>query len=50
VLTGATVLRSTGHGLCSARDGAGRVLARASSFGGPTVMVIDVPLDTPRSP
>ncbi len=46
VLTGTTVLRATGHGLCSARDGAGRVLARASSFDGPTVMVVEAPVAT----
>lgn len=44
VLTGRTVLRSTGHGFCSVRDGAGRVLARASSFDGPTVLVVDAPI------
>lgn len=48
VLTGTTVLRATGHGICSARDGAGTLLARASSLDGPTVLVVDVPLASPE--
>ena len=41
VLGECTVLRATGHGICSARDGAGR-LSRASSLDGPVVLVVDV--------
>lgn len=44
VLSETTVLRATGHGLCSVRDGAGRLLAQASSLAGPTVLVVDAPL------
>ena len=44
VLTETTVIRATGHGICSARDGAGAILARASSIEKPTVMVVDVPV------
>jgi hypothetical protein len=50
VLTEVTILRATGHGVCSARDGAGRLLGRASSLDGPTVLVVDAPLAaTPRA-
>jgi len=49
VLTGTTVLRATGHGLCSVRDGAGDILARTSSLNGPTVLVVDIPL-APANP
>lgn len=48
VLTETTVIRATGHGICSARDGAGAVLAQASSIENPTVMVVDVPVASPR--
>jgi uncharacterized protein YjbI with pentapeptide repeats len=44
VLSDTAVIRATGHGLCSARDGTGRLLARTSSLAGPAVMVFDVPL------
>jgi predicted amidohydrolase len=48
VLSETTVIRATGHGICSARDGAGAVLAQASSIEKPTVMVVDVPVASPR--
>jgi hypothetical protein len=48
VLTETTVIRATGHGICSARDGAGTILAQASSIENPTVMVVDVPVASPR--
>jgi predicted amidohydrolase len=44
VLTETSVIRATGHGLSSMRDGAGRLLARASSLEGPVVLVCDVPV------
>lgn len=44
VLTETTVIRATGHGLSSMRDGAGRLLGRASSLEGPVVLVCDVPV------
>jgi apolipoprotein N-acyltransferase len=44
VLSETTVLRATGHGICSVRDGAGNLLARASSLDGPTVLVVDAPV------
>jgi hypothetical protein len=44
VATGVTVVRATGHGISSIRDGAGRLLARASSAHGPVVLVADVPV------
>lgn len=44
VRSGATVLRATGHGISSAIDGAGRVLARASSEHGEVVLVVDAPI------
>ena len=43
-MSGVSVLRSTGHGISSVRDGAGRVLAAQSSLSGPVVLVVDVPL------
>jgi apolipoprotein N-acyltransferase len=48
VLTETTVLRATGHGICSVRDGAGQLLARASSLDRPTVLVVDAPLRSAR--
>jgi predicted amidohydrolase len=48
VLTETSVIRATGHGFCSARNGAGTVLARASSIEAPTVMVVDVPVASTR--
>jgi hypothetical protein len=47
VLSETTVLRATGHGICSVRDGAGNLLARASSLDGPTVLVVDAPVRSP---
>jgi hypothetical protein len=47
VLSQTTVLRATGHGICSAYDGAGRALARASSLEGPTVLLVDAPITLP---
>lgn len=47
LLTGATVLRATGHGYSSVRDGAGTLLARSSSLEGPVVLVVDAPLSVP---
>lgn len=44
VLSETTVIRATGHGLSSMRDGAGRLLGRASSLEGPVVLVCDVPV------
>lgn len=44
VCTGATVVRATGHGISAIFDGAGRVLARASSEAGPVVLVVDAPV------
>ena len=44
VLGETTVLRATGHGICSVRDGAGRLLARSSSLDGPAVLIVDAPL------
>lgn len=44
VLSETTVLRATGHGICSVRDGAGNLLAHASSLDGPTVLVVDAPV------
>ena len=43
-ISGVPLLRSTGHGICSVYDGAGRVLAASSSLAGPVVLVADVPL------
>lgn len=48
VLTCVTVVRATGHGVSSARDGSGRILARASSRDGAVVLVVDVPLARAR--
>jgi len=47
VASGVTVVRSAGHGTSSIYDAAGRVLARASSFEGPVVLVADVPVEVP---
>jgi apolipoprotein N-acyltransferase len=47
VLTGATVVRATGQGISSVIDGAGRVLAQASSAEGPVVLVVDAPIPSP---
>ncbi|HMK92856.1 MAG TPA: nitrilase-related carbon-nitrogen hydrolase [Thermoleophilia bacterium] len=44
VATGVAVIRSAGHGVSSIYDAAGRVIARASSFDGPVVLVADVPV------
>lgn len=44
VRSGTTVLRATGHGISSAIDGAGRLIARASSEHGPVVLVVDAPI------
>jgi len=44
VITGVPIVRSTGHGISAIYDAAGRVLARASSFAGPVVLVADVPV------
>ena len=43
-ITGVPVVRSTGHGISAVFDATGRVLARASSFDGPVVVVADVPV------
>lgn len=48
VLSGATVVRATTHGVSSVIDAAGRVLARASSFDGPAVVVADAPALPPN--
>ncbi len=42
VIGGVPVVRSTGHGISSIYDGAGRVLKQQSSAGGPVVLVADV--------
>jgi predicted amidohydrolase len=42
VMGGVPVVRSTGHGISSIYDGAGRVLRQQSSAGGPVVLVADV--------
>lgn len=47
-MSGVPVLRATGHGISSVRDGAGRVLASQSSLAGPVVLVVDVPLGAIR--
>ncbi len=44
VTSGVSVLRSTGHGISSAYDAAGRVLRRQSSTHGPVVLLVDVPV------
>jgi len=44
VLSETTVLRASGHGICSLRDGAGNLLARASSLDGAAVLVVDAPI------
>lgn len=49
VLGEASILRATGHGICSVRDGAGRLLARASSLDGPVVLVVEVPVADARN-
>jgi predicted amidohydrolase len=43
-VSGVPVLRSTGHGISSVYDGAGRVLASQSSLAGPVVLIAEVPL------
>ena len=48
-MSGVPVLRSTGHGISSVRDGAGRVLASQSSLTGPVTLVVDVPLAAPKA-
>ena len=50
VETGVPLVRSAGHGVSSVYDGAGRVLARASSFDGPVVLVADVPVNVRAAP
>ncbi len=42
--TGVSIVRSTGWGISAMFDGAGRVLARASSLQKPTVLVADIPV------
>ena len=42
VMGGVPVVRSTGHGISSIWDGAGRVLKQQSSAGGPVVLVAEV--------
>ena len=44
VIAGVPVVRSTGHGISAVFDATGSVLARASSFDGPVVLVTDVPV------
>ena len=44
VATGVSVVRATGWGVSAAYDGAGRLLARASSHDGPVVLTVDVPV------
>ena len=48
-MSGVPILRATGHGISSAYDGAGRVLASQSSLTGPVTLVVDIPL-APSSP
>jgi predicted amidohydrolase len=48
VLTGASTVRATGHGISAVYDGAGRVIAEESSSNGPVVLVVDAPLAAPR--
>ncbi len=49
VETGASLVRAAGHGTSSIYDPAGRVVARASSFDGPVVLVADVPARARRA-
>ena len=42
VIAGVPILRSTGQGISSIYDGAGRVLKQQSSADGPVVLVADV--------
>lgn len=50
-LTGAPLVRSTGHGISGIFDTTGRVVAEQSSEGGPVVLVADVVYDaTPTQP
>jgi len=44
VTAGVPIVRSTGHGISAVYDAGGRVLARASSFAGPVVLIADVPM------
>ncbi len=44
VMSGVAVVRATGWGVSAAYDGAGRLLARATSHDQPQVLTIDVPL------
>jgi predicted amidohydrolase len=44
VMAGVPVVRATGHGTSAAFDAAGRVLARSSSFEGPVVLCVDIPV------
>jgi apolipoprotein N-acyltransferase len=46
VMAGVPLVRSTGHGISSVYDAAGRVLAQANSFDGPVALVADVPIET----
>ncbi|MGC4054144.1 MAG: nitrilase-related carbon-nitrogen hydrolase [Paludibaculum sp.] len=45
VLGGVPIIRATTHGISSIFDAAGRMIAHASSFDGPVVLVADVPID-----
>jgi len=44
VMAGVPMVRSAGHGMSAVYDGAGRILAKANSFDGPVVLVIDMPV------
>jgi predicted amidohydrolase len=44
VMSGVSLVRSTGHGISSAYDAAGRVIAEKSSADGPVVLVVDLPV------
>jgi predicted amidohydrolase len=49
VTTGVSIVRATGWGISAVFDGAGRVLARASSLDEPVVLTVDVPVAEPAS-
>jgi len=44
VMTGVPLIRSTGHDGSVVSDAAGRLVAMASSFDGPVVLVTDMPI------